>query len=606
MSSAQPPSLAARVASFPGSPGVYLMKNRAGKIIYVGKAKNLSARVRSYLQRPEALDPKTAALMRAAASIDYIAVDSEVEALVLECTLIKEHRPRYNIRLKDDKRYPYLKLTLGEAFPRLLLVRTVENDGSEYFGPFTDARAVRRTLRSIREIFALRDCGTSPGRTPGRECLNFHIGRCSAPCTGRVGEEEYRAAVERVRLFLKGRRSAVAEAMRERMWRLSAAKRYEEAAAARDQLAAFEEVTARRRAVRPGGEDEDVAAIARDGPRAFGVIIKVRDGRILAQESFALPVSEHDREADVFEAFFELYYHSTTDIPPRIVAAEPLAEAPLAERWLGGKTGRRVRVVVPRRGERRSLVELARKNAALQLASAAGARGAADAALAELRTALGLGRVPRRIEAYDISNIQGSEAVGSRVTFENGRPLKSAYRQYRIRTVAGSDDYAMMREVLSRRLARLGRGPDRPPDLILVDGGAGQVAAARAALDDIGAPPMPLIGLAKRREEIHREGAAGPLRLPRRSAGLKLLQRIRDEAHRFAVSYHRSLRGRRMRRSELDDVPGVGEKRRTALLVAFGSVQAIRAATVDRIAAVPGIGRALAESIHEHLSKKAR
>ena len=606
MSSAQPPSLTSRVASFPDSPGVYLMKNRAGKVIYVGKAKNLSSRVRSYLQRPEHLDPKTAALMRAAAAIDYIAVDSEVEALVLECTLIKEHRPRYNIRLKDDKRYPYLKLTLRETFPRLLLVRTVENDGSEYFGPFTDAKAVRRTLHSIREIFPLRDCGASPGRYPDRACLNYHIGRCAAPCAGRVSEADYRAVIDQVRLFLKGRRSAVAEAMRERMWRLSAEKRYEEAAAVRDHLAAFESVTARQHAVHPGGEDEDVAAIARDGPRAFGVILKVRDGQILAQESFALPVSEHDREADVFEAFFELYYHSTTDIPPRIVAAEPLGEAPLAEQWLSGKSGRRVSIVVPRRGERRSLVELARKNAALQLASASGERGSANAALGELRSVLGLGRIPTRIEAFDISNIQGSEAVGSRVTFEHGRPLKSAYRHYRIRTVAGSDDYAMMREVLSRRLARVADGSDPPPDLLVVDGGAGQVAAARAALDDIGAPPIPLIGLAKRNEEIHREGAAAPLRLPRRHPGLKLLQRIRNEAHRFAIGYHRALRGRRMRRSALDDLPGIGEKRRTALLVAFGSLGALRKATIGEIAAVPGIGRALAASIHEHLSKERR
>jgi excinuclease ABC subunit C len=603
MSSAQPIDLRERAAGFPATPGVYLMKNGAGRVIYVGKAKSLSARVRSYLQRPEALDPKTAALMRAARRIDYIATDSEVEALVLECTLIKEHRPRYNVRLKDDKRYPYLKLTVRERFPRLLLVRRIADDGADYFGPFTDARAVRRTLRTLGSVFPLRDCGTTAGRTGGRECLNFHIGRCPAPCTGRIGEEEYRETVENVRLFLRGKRDEIADSMRERMWRLSRERRYEEAATLRDQIAAFEMVTARQRAVVPGGEDEDVAAVVREGRRACGVILKVREGRILGHEAFLLPASDFDAEREMLQTFLELYYHGATDVPPRVVVPEALEDGALIERWLGGRTGRRVRVSTPKRGDRRALVELARKNAFLQIASLTKSRAASVPALRELKDALGLAETPSRIEAFDISNMQGSDAVGSMVTFVRGAPFKAGYRHFRIRGVAGADDYAMMREVLSRRLARLGGGGAGRPDLILVDGGKGQVAAARAALADIGLGSIPVAGLAKRREEIHLAERSEPLRLPRRSPALRLLQRLRNEAHRFAVAYHRALRGKRMSRSGIDEVPGIGRKRRAALLAAFGSLEGLRRAAPGEIAAVPGIGpkcaAAICEVLHE-------
>jgi excinuclease ABC subunit C len=604
MSSAQQGDLRDRVAGFPASPGVYLMKNAAGKVIYVGKARSLSARVRSYLQRPEALEPKTAALMSAARSVDYIATDSEVEALVLECTLIKEYRPRYNVRLKDDKRYPYLKLTMGEEFPRLLLVRSVDDDGAEYFGPFTDSRAVRRTLKTLRRVFPLRDCGPAPGRAGGRECLNFHIGHCPAPCTGRIGAEEYRETAENVRLFLRGKRAGLAATMRERMWRLSREKRYEDAASLRDQIAALESVTERQHAVTPGGDDEDVAAIAREGARACGVILKVREGRILGQETFLLPASELDWDREILQAFLELYYHGAADVPPRIVVPEALEDGALIERWLGERTGRRVRISTPARGDRKALVGLAVKNAAFQIASLTQTRAASVPALRELKEALGLPGTPARIEAFDISNIQGSDAVGSMVTFVRASPLKSGYRRFKIRGAEGADDYAMMREVLSRRLARLGAGEERRPDLILVDGGKGQVSAAGDAIAASGLRPIPLAGLAKRHEEIYLEGRAEPLRLPRRSRALRLLQRIRDEAHRFAVEYHRSLRGKRMRSSGLDAVAGIGRKRRTALLAAFGSVEALKRADSDDIAAVPGIGPKTAAAIREALHEK--
>lgn len=601
MSSVHARRLKEKADAFPDAPGVYFMKNAKGRVLYVGKAKNLRARVRNYVQKPDALDVKTRSLMRAADTIEYFATDSEVEALVLECSLIKEHRPRYNIRLKDDKRYPYLKLTVRERFPRLLLVRRVDNDGAEYFGPFTDTNAVRRTLRTIRAIFPLRDCAREgAGRTSGRECLNFHIGRCRAPCTGKITEEDYGAVVSQVRLFLKGKGDSLAESIRARMWRLAREKRYEDAASARDQIAALDTISQRQRAVTPGGRNEDFAALAREGNLSCGIVMKIREGVMLARESFLVPASSSERDGDVFEAFFELYYHSTTDVPPRIYVQTALADEQLASEWLSLKAGRRVRISVPRRGDKRALLGLALKNAVLQLASRTRSKAASDPALAELKAALGLAATPIRIEGYDISNIQGSVAVGSMVTFDRGARLKSGYRHFKIRQVHGADDCAMMREVLSRRLAHLKEGRERRPDLILVDGGAGQVSAARSAMEKAGVTGIPVIGLAKKDEEIHREGEGPPLKLPRRNRALRLLQRVRDEAHRFAIHYHRKLRGRNAIHSELDDIPGVGEARRTALLAEFGSLDALKTASRRDIARVPGIGDAFAKKIHEY------
>jgi excinuclease ABC subunit C len=605
MSSSHREDLKESVGRFPDTPGVYLMKSRRGRVIYVGKAKSLASRVRSYVQRPEALDVKTAALMDAVENIDYIATNNEVEPLVLECSLIKEHRPRYNIRLKDDKRYPYLKLTLDERFPRLVMVRRVLNDGAEYFGPFTDGKAVRRTLRTIRAVFPLRDCGGERFRGGGRrECLDFHIGRCRAPCTGRISEEDYGEIVAQVRLFLKGRNDKLRDSLAKRMWRLSRERRYEEAAAARDQIEAFETVSTRQIAVSPAGTDEDFLALAREGNLFCGVVLKIRGGTILGSESFLIPTPEGVEEPSVFEAFFELYYHSAAEAAPRIYVEVPLAERELLAEWLGERLGRRVKIMVPRRGTKAELVRLAHKNARLHLLSSTQTKVSPAPMLGELKDALGLSVTPARIEAYDISNIQGAEAVGSMVSFVNGRPLKAGYRHFKIRSVEGSDDFAMMREVLSRRLAHVREGHERHPDLILVDGGRGQVSAARQAMERLELAGIPVIGLAKKNEEIYVEGRAEPLRLPKRSQALRLLQRIRDEAHRFAITYHRKLRHKKLRLSELDGIPGIGERRKTALLVEFGSVDALKSATVERIAAVAGIGGSLAEKIFAYLHQE--
>jgi excinuclease ABC subunit C len=605
MSSGDEKSLAETLTAFPDSPGVYLMKNRRGRVLYVGKAKDLSVRVRSYLQKPEALDAKTNALMRAATQADYIATDTEVEALVLECTLIKEHRPRYNIRLKDDKRYPYLKLTVSEPFPRLLLVRRIEDDAAEYFGPFTDSAALRRMLRTLKTLVPLRDCaGEQPGRFSGRECLNYHIGRCLAPCTGKIDMAEYRELVHEVRLFLKGRTQRLHESLEKRMWQLAREKRYEEAAAARDQIAAVDRLSERQHAVSPRRRDEDFVSMAREGALACGVVVKVREGSILGRESFLMPVTAFDADGDIFASFFELYYHSTTDIPPHVYVQFRLARADLMRRWLRNKTGRNVAIALPQRGHRRALLDLAMKNAVLQLATETRTKGASAPALRELKAVLALGATPARIEAYDISNIQGADAVGSMVTFVDGMPLKSMYRHFRIRSVTGSDDYGMMREMLARRVARLADRTERRPSLIVVDGGKGQVGAARAAMDELSITGIPVIGLSKKNEEIWTEGRPDAIRLPRRSAALRLLQRMRNEAHRFAVAYHRKLRGKGVRRSELERIPGIGEKRRTALLVEFGSLNALSRATPSEIAAVPGIGEKNAKKIYEYLHKE--
>jgi excinuclease ABC subunit C len=600
----QTESLKRTIRKLPDSPGVYFMKDRRGRIIYVGKAKNLSKRVRSYVRKHPGSDPKTNALVAATHDVDYIAVTNEVEALVLECNLIKEHRPRYNIRLKDDKRYPFIKLTTNETFPRLLLVRTVEDDGAEYFGPYTDARAVRRTLRLIGSIFPLRSCKRAELEPGGeRECLNFHIGRCLAPCTGKVAADEYGELVKQVRLFLRGRNDELVDALSRRMKHLSDEMRYEEAATVRNQITSIETVSRRQLASVAGFVDVDIVAMAREGNRSCGVVMKIREGKIIGSETFMVPADARIPDGRVFDAFFELYYHAATDIPREICTQLEPGDRRLHERWLREKTGSKVAIVRPRRGDKRKLVDLAGKNAYLKIVAETRSSAKAGAVLAEVKGALGLSSTPFRIEAYDISNIQGSDAVGAMVTFENGKPLKSGYRYFKIRDVEGIDDFAMLEEVLSRRLGHLTEGREKRPDIILVDGGAGQVTAVRRGMEAAGVTGIPVFGLAKKNEELHREGASEPLRLPRRSPALRLLQRIRDEVHRFAVAYHRKLRSKRLTRSALDDIPGIGEKRKLLLLSAFGSLEAITRASVEEISSVTGIGGRLAEEIHHHLHR---
>jgi excinuclease ABC subunit C len=592
-----------KIERMPDSPGVYFFKNQRGRVVYVGKARKLVSRVRSYMQAPDRLDPKTRALMETAESVDYIATGNEVEALVLEASMIREYRPRYNIRLKDDKRYPYLKITANENFPRLLLVRRILDDGAEYFGPYTDAGAVRRTLKAIKTIFPLRDC-KGGFRKRERECLNFQIGRCLGPCTGKVSSEEYAAVVRQLRMFLRGHSEALVDELRVAMDSLSAGRRYEEASLVRDQIASIVKISERQHAVDPGGADEDAVAIAREGGNACGVVMRIREGRLLSSEAFMMPVLLSDVISDTYEEFFKLYYNTSRDIPPGILTQYRLVDGHIISKWLKKRTGKAVTITVPSRGHRRKLVELAEKNAASRLLTLRGRKASANLELAALKKALGLTATPSRLEAFDISNVQGTGAVGSMITFVDGRPLKSGYRHFRIRTVEGQDDFAMMKEILLRRFERLKDGKSRRPDLILIDGGKGQISAAMEAMHETGLSPVNVIGLAKRNEEIFVPGRKDPVVLSRRNPGLKLLQKARDEAHRFAVEYHRKLRSLGLVRSGLDGIPGVGEYRKTQLLVRFGSIEGLRKVSEDDIAAVPGIGPAIAGKIHEYIHRK--
>lgn len=602
MSSKQMNKLRDGIGRIPDSPGVYIMKNDKGKPIYVGKAKNLKNRVRSYLQSGKNLDAKTRAMIGRAETVDYIATANEIEALVLECNLIKEYRPRYNIQLKDDKRYPYIKLTVDERYPRILLVRKIENDGAEYFGPYTDTRAVRNTLGLVNSVFMLRSCKgkeISPGKH--RECLNFQIRRCVGPCSGRISPGEYSKIVDQVRLFLKGRNDSLLRLLEKRMKKLSAGRRYEEAAVARDQIRSLDKLRQKQQALSAGGHDEDILALTTEGDRACGVVLRVREGKILGSESFMIPGIASDDISAIYSAFFELYYHSAADVPPLIYSQYPILEKDLAEEWLSGKTGRKVKIRVPVRGARKKLVEIAERNSAMKLVVETGRKSDMVSLLVEVKKTLGLPATPFLIEGYDISNIQGADSVGSMVTFRNGAPLKSGYRHFKIRMVAGIDDFAMMGEVLVRRFEKIRSGGTRRPDLVLVDGGKGQVSAALKAIESTGASGIPVIGLAKRNEEVILPGNPDPLRLPARSAVLKLLQRIRDESHRFAVEYHRKLRRGGLKHSLLDDIEGIGEKRKIKLLVEFGSLENLKKATVEEIGSLQGIGENIARKIYRRI-----
>jgi excinuclease ABC subunit C len=601
LSRGQENKLQEKVRILPDEPGVYIMKDGKGRVIYVGKAKRLSHRVRSYFQDGQDHSAKTRNLVSAIRDIDYIATGNEVEALVLEYNLIKEYHPRYNIRLKDDKRYPFVKVTTNEPFPRIVVVRRVESDGAEYFGPYTDVKALRKTLRFLKTIFPLRNCSGGQFKTRDRECLNFHIERCLGPCTGNVSQDEYRALVRQVLLFLKGKNDELRALLEERMRDFAENRYFEDAAKVRDQMEMLGRISEQQLAVSPGAGDKDIVVLSREGDTACGVVMKIREDRLLATEAFLLPASSSETDSTLFESFLGLYYHSATDIPPSIVIQQEVVDRELIEEWLGQKRGGRVELSCPRRGEQRKLVELALKNASLKILSEAKPGRRSTRVLEELKQTLGLVSTPFLVEAFDISNIQGAEPVGSMVTFKDGEPFKSGYRHFKIRDVDGANDFAMLEEVLTRRLRHIREGKDRAPDLVMVDGGRGQVTAARKVMNEGEMASIPIIGLAKKHEEIYLETEQEPLRLSRNNAALKLLQRIRNEAHRFAIDYHRKLMRRRLGKSELDGIAGIGIQRKIALLVEFGSVEELRKATIDQIASVPGIGERIAETIHRHL-----
>lgn len=578
--------------------GVYLMKDARGKVIYVGKAVRLASRVRSYFQDPSGLDPKTAQLVGRIRDFDWIVAPSEKDALVLEDQLIKEYRPRYNIRLKDDKAYPYLRLTSAEAYPRLDVVRRPERDGHEYFGPYTNARAMRLTLKALTAILPIRTCTLDlPRERVDRPCLDYYIKRCCAPCVDYVTEPEYGALVEEVRLFLHGRSRNLIDRIRAEMEEASVALDFEEAARLRDRLAAMEEIARQQRTVLRPGDDADVLAMEREGREAVGVVLRVRDGRLVRSEDYHLKSNLEDGRGDFFERFVAEVLTRSVSLSRTILLEDEVAEPELRAATLKEAHGHPVRLEVPRRGHRVELVRMARQTANAKMRERIARVEPRRArtmdrspGVADLKSRLGLAVAPHSIECFDMSHFQGTQRVGSLVFFSGGQPLKARYRRFRIRETDGIDDFAMMKECMERYYSRLRDDDQLPADLVVVDGGAGQLSMGVQTLRRYGFMETAIIGLAKREEEIYLPGESTPLQLPRSSEGLKLLQRVRDEAHRFAITYHRKLRDKETLQSVLDEIPGIGRVKRRSLLAQFGSAEAVGRAAAEDLARVPGIG----------------
>ncbi|HEU5184114.1 MAG TPA: excinuclease ABC subunit UvrC [Gemmatimonadaceae bacterium] len=593
--------IATKIANLPESPGVYLWKDAEGTVLYVGKAKRLRSRVRSYLAGDAADSLKTAALVRQLTDVDTIVVPSEAHALILEANLIKEYKPRFNITLRDDKSYPYIKVTVQEPFPRVFVTRRVINDGARYFGPYTDVGAMRRALNVVKRIFTVRSCNYDmPREMPERPCLDFFIKRCKAPCIHLQTREDYASMIDEVVLFLEGRSDEVTRRVRERMDEASARLDFERAAELRDVLVHLENMEEPKVVLRVEGGDRDVVGFARDGEDACVAILRIRDGKLLARDHTFVEHIEGESDGKVLAAYLAGGYLPARERAPELLIPFDVEDRDLLQESLTGTT-----IHVPQRGPRRELVGLAEQNARhlleeLKLASLETDERASNPVY-ELAREVGLERLPRSLVCFDISTTQGTDTVGSMVWFDNGRPRRAEYRKFRVKTVEGTDDFASMREVVTRYFQRRLEESKGLPDLIVIDGGKGQLAAARAALDELGLQAIPAISLAKREEEVFLAGRSESLRLPRRSPALRLLQQARDEAHRFAVTYNRKRRTMRTVTSELLRIPGVGPSKRRALLRAFGSVQGVRDASVEQIAALPGFSPKAAQKILEAL-----
>ncbi|MEO8632718.1 MAG: excinuclease ABC subunit UvrC [Chloroflexota bacterium] len=610
-------SLEAQIGSFPEAPGVYLFRDRRGRVLYVGKADVLRDRVRAYFG--PSLDVRHVRMVERAERVEFAVTGSVSEAYLLEANLIKQHKPRYNIRLKDDKSYPYVKVTLGEDFPRVLRTRTLGDRTARYFGPFANAKSVDQSLDLLQKLFPYRTCKLTiladdegrgrtvpPSALPGgRPCLLFHLKRCTAPCVGNTTKDDYRATIDKSVLFLDGRYEPLARATRKEMESAAEALEFERAAALRDRLTAIDRTLDRQEVHAYQGDDFDVLAASTAEGDAVVQLFRVRDGTIVGRDHFALEGSEGAGPSEVIASFLRQHYSAATTLPPEIVTPAVLPEAASLEAFLTERRGGPARLHVPQRGKKRHLAELAERNAKDALEQERvrwlADRGKTEVALRELQEALGLEGPPKRIECYDVSHVQGTSVVSSMVVFEDGRPAKSQYRRFRARITDRNDDFTNMRDTLKRRFARSAAPEARSswplPDLVILDGGKGQLSAGLDALADAGRLQIPIAALAKEREELFVPNRPDPIVLPRTSQGLYLVQRIRDEAHRFAVTYHQQVRSRRAVRSILDDIAGVGPARKRALLRKFGSVRAMQEVSVEDLAAVGGVGTALAERI---------
>jgi len=583
------PELQSKLDHLPEQPGVYLMKSARGEILYIGKARVLADRVRSYFQKGGDHSPKTALMLSQMADLETIVTRSELEALILESNLVKRHRPRFNVVLRDDKQYPYLRLPIKENFPRLSIVRRVQKDGALYYGPYTPAGALRETLKVIRKVFPLATCEIEIDGTAERPCIEFELKRCMAPCVGNQTRDQYHQIVKQVRQFLEGRDRELLESLRAEMQAAADREEFEEAARLRDRIFKIERTLEKQRVTQTASTEQDVIGLARQVP-AQGTAVDlqmlfVRGGLLIGRKDFFWPKAADASDEELVRSAIEQFYNKEVLPPKELLVPTPLSEAGLLEAWLSEKKGETVRIIAPERGAKHQLLLLAEENAAAAVADHLRNEETDRQAAEELKRLLRLDRAPRRIEGFDISNTMGAQSVASMVVWEDGQAKKSDYRKFRIKTVEGANDFASMQEVVTRRY---GETEDLPlPDLVLVDGGLGQLAAALDGLRKVGHADLPVIGLAKARgekeERIFLAGRKNPIILHPSSPATHLVQRIRDEAHRFAITYHRQLRGRTMVASRLDAIPGIGETRRKSLLRQFGSLEKIAEATDEQL-----------------------
>ncbi len=610
----------------PAQPGVYLMHDKRDEIIYVGKAISLKNRVRQYFQSSRNKTAKIEQMVSRIARFEYIITDSELEALVLECNLIKEHRPRYNTMLKDDKAYPYIKVTVTEDFPRVLFARTMKKDKNKYFGPYTSAGAVKDTIDLIQKIYKIRTCSRVLPRDAGKDrpCLNYHIKQCNAPCQGYVDKESYRENITQALDFLNGHYEKVLSLLEERMLKASENMDFEKAIEYRELLSSVKKVAQKQKITSSSTLDRDIIALARDDRDAVVQVFFVREGKLIGREHFHMTVATAEDTGQILTSFVKQFYAGTPFLPKELWVQAELEDSEIICRWLSVRKGQKVHVMVPKKGDKERLVELAEKNAALVLS-----QDKEKIKREELRTIgamnqvaqwLGLDRV-RRVEAFDISNISGYESVGSMVVYEDGKPKRNDYRKFKIRTVLGANDYASMEEVLKRRFSHgleeksriqeNGVGEEfgsftRFPDLLMMDGGKGQVNIALKVIEELGLS-IPVCGMVK--DDNHRTRGLyynnAEISIDRHSEGFRLITRIQDEAHRFAIEYHRSLRGKSQVKSVLDDIPGIGDTRRKALMRHFKTLEAIRDAEVEELLKAPGMNRAASESVYEFFRKEA-
>ena len=606
-------SLKSKLGQVPTSPGVYFFRDAKGDIIYIGKAKLLRSRVRSYFNKPDGKDPKTQVMVKNIADFEWLVMRSEVEALLTEANLIKEHKPRYNVFLKDDKTFPYIRIT-NEPYPRVEIIRqkNLTKDDHNYFGPYTDAGHLREILRVIHKIFPLRTCTyfidhDTINKNKINVCLDYHIKRCEGPCEGLVSEKEYGGMILQIKRFLRGHNREIRDYLTEQMKSASKGQNYEDAARYRDQLSAVIEFTRKQKKASQDFKDRDVVAVSSENSYGIGIVMRIRNGHIMGREKFILKV--HDPEAKIknLSQFFLQYYSSTIDLPEEVLVDYVFDELTEYENWLKEICDKRVRILVPERGEKRKLVEISCRNADLLLGELrlkqAKRKELLTKPILQLQEDLGMEIPPRRIEAFDNSNIQGSNPVAGMVCFLDGKPRKSEYRKFHIKSVKGIDDFASMHEVVSRRYKRQLDEKKSLPDLILIDGGKGQLSAAKSALDALGLGYVPVVGLAKRLEEVFKPGMSEPQNIIKTSAGLHLLRKIRDEVHRFAITFHRKARKKAMTKSIFEDIPGMGKKRIRILWQEFSSLEEIRGLKTKDIRNRTGFPEKLCEAILDSTSE---